>query len=138
MVTSPITPKVQPIINHHLSPNTPQNGSNENLHEDVFWEDIDVDSLKDEQSKIESTLNFLLNYNCTKKKVGRPSKSESSNKPDKQTLQIPDTVSDELKSFTDINVLHPGVLLDYLKKINNFNKKILSTLDSIFGKMAAL
>ena len=136
MVTSPVTPKTQPISNHNLSPHTvtPRIGSFETLNEDKFWEDIDVDSLKEEQSKIETTLNFLLNYNCTKKKVGRPAKSESGKNPNKQTLQIPDTVSDELKSFTDINVLHPGVLLDYLKKINCFNKKILNTLDSIKTK----
>ena len=51
---------------------------------------------------------------------------------------MPDSVSDGLKSFTDINVLHPGVLLDHLKKINSFNKRILNSLDCLKAKYDTL
>ena len=92
--------------------------------------DTDIESLNNEQRQIDSTINFLLNYNPKKEKPGRPPKSESSN----TLTQIPDSVPDHLKSITDINDLHPGVLLDYLIKVNNFNKKILGSLNSINRK----
>ena len=41
-------------------------------------EDIDLDNLNDDQSRIDSVLRFLLNYNVPKKSVGRPKKEDSS------------------------------------------------------------
>ena len=75
--------------------------------------------LKSEQKKIDTNINFLLNYNPKKKKAGRPPKTDSTN----TNVQFPASVSDKFKSIVDINDLHPGVLLDYLIKVNNFNKK---------------
>ena len=93
---------------------------------------IDVDYLNGEQKKIDSTINFLLNYNPKKKKPGRPPKSDSTNS--SQKVHFPDSVPDQFKSISNINDLHPGVLLDYLTKVNNFNKEILHSLNSINEK----
>ena len=101
----------------------------DNLSEENFTQEIDVECLKDEYLNIDRTLNFLLRYNTKRKKPGRPKNNEA-NTP----VKVPDTVSEELKSLTDIKDLHPGVLLDYLKKINSFNKKLLNSLDSLNDK----
>ena len=122
----------------HLVASGNNNQSDETLQEDVFWEDFDVNSLKAEQLDIDKSLNFLLKYNGSKKKVGRPAKSDSTGKNSKTTLQVPESVSDDLKTFTDIKFLHPGVLLDHLKKINNFNKKVLNSLDCLKAKYDTL
>ena len=95
---------------------------------------IDIDYLKNEQKKIDTTINFLLNYNPKKKKPGRPPKTDTTN----TNAQFPDSVPDQFKSIIDINDLHPGVLLDYLTKVNNFNKKILCSLNSLNEKYDCL
>ena len=87
--------------------------------------DIDVELLSEEQSKIDSSIKFLLNYNCKKRKPGRPSN---------QTLENLNSLKEPFKSLTDINDLHPGILLDYLTKVNNFNKKILGSLKLLAEK----
>ena len=101
------------------------------LTEDFVTPD-DLDYLNAEQSKIDSTLNFLLNVNFKKRKPGRPPKL-TTNPP-----QIPDSVREQFKSITDINDLHPGVLLDYLTKINNLNKKILGNFKLLNEKYCEL
>ena len=93
--------------------------------------DDDLIYLKHEQSKIDSTLNFLLNFECQKRKPGRPRADSDTNN---TTLKVPDTVADNLKDFTNINRLHPGVLLDYLRKVNDFNKKILHNYELLNNK----
>ena len=46
--------------------------------EDSF-EDIDLDNLNENQSRIDSVLKFLLNFNVPKKSVGRPKKTAGNN-----------------------------------------------------------
>lgn len=88
-------------------------------------EDTDSESniveLSREQSNVESLLTFLLNYNCNKKKVGRPK-------------SIPTSVSESLKTVTDINDLHAGVLLDYLMKLSKLNKSLLNQFSILNNK----
>ena len=103
-----------------------------NVLYESFEEDriLNVDELKDEQKTIDSTLNFLLNFPCNKRKPGRPTtKNEST-----PQSTIPKTVNESFKSITDIKSLHPGVLLDYLHKINNLNKKILVNFEILNNK----
>ena len=71
-----------------------------------------------------------MNYNCNKRKPGRPKANETP----KEKLKIPDAVNEDLKSFTNINNLHPGILLDYLRRLNNFNKRLLSSFESLDKK----
>ena len=86
----------------------------------------DPTQLRDECSIINSTLDYLININY-KKKPGRPAKNS-----------VPDTVNDAFKSIRNINDLHPGVLIDYMSKINSFNKKILRNLESLHSKYSEL
>ena len=88
-------------------------------------EDFDLETIQQEQLTIDKTLNFLINCNPNKRRPGRPPKRDcvkSSASPD--VNDIPDTVSDNLKNITDINNLHAGILLDYLKKVHTLNKKL--------------
>ena len=43
-----------------------------------------------------------------------------------------------MKEFTDISLLHPGVLLDYLNKVNSLKKRILSEYNSLVNKYISL
>ena len=63
--------------------------------------DIDVELLTDEQSKIDSKIKFLLNYNCKKRKPGRPSN---------ETVDALNSLKEPLKCLTNINDLHPGTI----------------------------
>ena len=49
-------------------------------------------------------------------------------------IQIPSSVDDSLSSIINVNELHAGVLLDFLKKINNFNKKLLKGFVDLTNK----
>ena len=124
---------------HTLTPNTGYipdsrlSQSDCSFNDDQFIDEIDCTDYKEEQNKIEKTLNFLLNFNATNKRTrGRPPKNPQTTKT--SPLKVPESVNDELKSFTNINDLHPGVLLDYLKKVNNLNKKILKSYDILNNK----
>ena len=110
-----------------------QSNSNSNLNDENEWSDIpDIDSLKDEQKIIEKTLNSLLNFKVHAKTRGRPP-----NVP-KVTQKIPDTVRDDFKSLSNINELHPGILMDYLTKVSSLNKKLLQNFELLTDKYIAL
>ena len=96
--------------------------------------EFDYSELEKEQEVIDKGLNFLLNFKH-KKPVGRPSKTNST---ETSSLKVPDFVNPTLKSITNINELHPGVLLDYLVKINTFNKKILQHCNDLNIKVKTL
>ena len=51
-----------------------------------------------------------------------------------QDFAFPDGVSENMKNLTDIRDVHPGVLLDYLVKPNDFNKKILQSVGTLHKK----
>ena len=92
--------------------------------------DIDINALKEDQTNTEKVLNFLLKYKCSENHTSYNFRSKNS----KQKTKLPDTVKEHLKSIENINDLHGGVLLDYLIKICNFNKRILSTLETLNSK----
>lgn len=93
---------------------------------------IDIESFKEEQGKNDKILNFLLNYKCPKKRLTRNNKSNANSL--SQPAAIPDTVKDQLKSISDISDLHGGVLLDYLMKVSQLNKRLIVSLDALYQK----
>ena len=120
--------------NHNSSAVTPLTASQfensfvfDNLYESD--NDINLNDLKNEQSVIDSTLKFLINYNVTKRKPGRPKSGET-----KQIPPVPSTVKESFKGITNVSDLHAGVLLDYLTKINKFNKILLEKVDHLNSK----
>ena len=113
----------------HAQPNT-------SLRVDTSEYEFDYSELKKEQEIIDKGLNFLLNFKH-KKPFGRPPKNVS-NSAETNSLKVPDFVSPTLKSITNLNDLHPGVLLDYLIKINSFNKKILHHCNDLHTKVQTL
>ena len=124
-----------PILqNLELSPATPLSCTL-----DGSYIDENFTTLTEQQKKIDRTLNFLKNFPITKKSRGRPPKvSESvgkvSESAGKNNPKIPEFINDNLKSFTNINELHPGVLLDHLIRINSFNKLLLSSVEALTEK----
>ena len=50
-----------------------------NLELEDCLEEIDLENLTDNQSRIDSVLKFLLNYNANKKTVGRPRRNIANN-----------------------------------------------------------
>ena len=102
---------------------------NFSFNEDIQSNQVSASDLRDEQAVIDKTIKFLLNYSCTKKKAGRPRAGETS-----KHLQVPDTVNEFFKTLNNINELHGGVLLDYLIKINKFNKKLLNNFEILNNK----
>ena len=113
----------QSIRNIHVS----QDSQFETSFDDDEYAREFIDGLKDEQNNIDKILNFLVHYKENKKGPGRPSlKSKENN-----VLKVPDNVSESLKTITSINDIHPGVLLDYLMKVNSLNKKILKHCDNL-------
>ena len=116
------------------TPNHNSNQSEKSLLDER--DDVDIHYLRSEQAKIDTILNFLLHYNSNKRKRGRP-KADAS-QPSESNLEVPDTVNDHFKSITNINDLHPGVLLDYLKKVNNLNKKLLNSVEQLNTKYSII
>ena len=109
---------------------------------DFSSDEVDIDGLSENQFRIESVLKFLLNYNCPKKNVGCPRKQagkpvknliviSDASRENEQDFAFPDGVSDNMKNLTDIRDLHPGVLLDYLMKLNDVNKNILQSVGTL-------
>ena len=99
--------------------------------------ELNLSFLKDEQSKIDTCLNFLLNYDCNKKKINRPKtrKNTTNSTPNsKNEFEVPDSVNKNFVNLVDINDIHAGVLLDYLNKVNQFNKKIISKFEELNKK----
>ena len=100
--------------------------------------EFNFESLKEDQIVIDKTLNFLVNFNPTKRGRGRPPNkkinkdlstfdaSASSNVND-----IPDTVSENLKTITIKNDLYAGILLDNLKKVHCLNKKLFAGFERL-------
>lgn len=139
----PISPKTSNHLSHDFEdlivdsrltspgPSTPKLPQVDVSDHDIKLDD-NINYIRSEQSKIDSTLNFLLNFNLPKRKPGRPKAGEE-NSPN-VLIKVPDTVNDSFKSITNINDLHPGVLLDYLFKVNSLNKRILTTLDNLNEK----
>ena len=111
--------------------------------EDSF-EDIDLDNLNENQSRIDSVLKFLLNFNVPKKSVGRPKKTAGNNVDptvmlnnegsDNSQYSIPDDIRESMKKISNIQELHPGLLVDYLVRLNEFNKKILQSVGVLHKK----
>ena len=99
--------------------------------------DLNFTDLKNDQERIDSTLKFLLNYNVQKRKPGRPPKTNEKTECQNR-LTVPDSVSDSLKTITNVNDLHAGVLLDYLMKSNKLNKILLERLDTLNDKYNSL
>ena len=107
-------------------------------------EDIDLDNLNENQSRIDSVLRFLLNYNVPKKNVGRPKKAAGNNidpsvmlnnvGSDHSQYSIPDDIRESMKKINSIQDLHPGLLIDYLVRLNEFNKKILQSVGVLHKK----
>ena len=120
-------------------PGTANTQSNENpILAFGDYGDVEIDNLQSEQQNIDSVLNYLLKARIPKKKVGRPpggakgansQNSQGANSQNSQNdvddITMPSSVDDTLSSIININQLHAGVLLEFLKKINNFNKKLL-------------
>ena len=110
------------------------------------FEDIDLDNLNENQSRIDNVLRFLLNYNVPKKSVGRPKKEDSTkaasinsslrlSKDDSDSqCSIPEDLRDSMKNISKIQDLHPGLLVDYLVRLNEFNKKILQSIGVLHKK----
>ena len=122
--SSPITTQTHKNL---LTPTSKFDSSSHEYDEEKF----NLESLRQEQITIDKTLNYLMNFNPNKRKTGRPTKnsnktsSSASASSDTANIDdIPDTVSENLKSITSINDLHAGMLLDYLKKIHCMNKKL--------------
>ena len=112
---------------------------------DLSPDEIDIDGLSENQARIDSVLKFLLNYNCPKKNVGRPKKQAGkavkdlnvitdASREKEQDFAFPDGVSENMKNLSDIRDVHPGVLLDYLVKLSDFNKKILQSVGTLHKK----
>ena len=102
---------------------------------DEFADCDEVSALKEEQENVDKILNFLLSYKCTKKNRGRPPNNPPSSQ---NSLKVPDAVPDDLKTLTNINDIHAGVLLDYLKKVNSLNKKLLLNYEILNNKYDSL
>ena len=102
---------------------------NNDIHDEAL-DDINLENFKKQQETIEKTLNYLLNVKIKKRKQGRPKANSTPPLPPK----IPDTISDELRAVNKFDEIHPGVLLDFLNKINDFNKKILTGFDLMSKK----
>ena len=109
---------------------------------DDSLDEINLENLNENQSRIDTVLRFLLNYNVPKKSVGRPRKNRSTNvnPSSAQSVdgdvpqEIPVELSDSMKKISDIKDLHPGLWMDYLVKLNDFNKKILQTVGVLHKK----
>ena len=125
-------------VNVHLNASVDNSGN-------LLSNEVDLDSLNNDQSRIDSVPNFLLNYDCRKKNVGRPKKvvSKSRKQPSRgnnsgdsrrQYSVFPDEVEESLKNIDDFKDLHPGLLLDYLIKLNDFNKKLLHGINVLNNK----
>ena len=107
-------------------------------------EDIDLDNLNEDQSRIDSVLRFLLNFNVPRKTVGRPRKEDAANSSNIPVLlnnvdndsqySIPDDLRDSMKKISKIQDLNPGLLVDYLVRLNEFNKKILQSVGVLHKK----
>ena len=110
-----------------------QSNSNLYLNDENEWSDVpDIETFKNEQRIIENTLNTLLNFKVPAKHPGRPPKIP------KDIQKIPDTVREDFKSLSNINELHPGILLDYLTKVNSLNKKLLLGFEILSKKYTSL
>ena len=97
-------------------------------------ESLDLDEyFRSEQSKINAGLNFLLNFDPTKRKQGRPPKDIEG-----KVKQIPESINPNLRAFTNINELHPGVLIDHLVRVNSLNQKILNSFNALNEKYQEL
>ena len=97
------------------------------LFDDINNDSINIDLLKEDQSTVEKTLDFLLNYKCTEKRLTRSGK-------DKGGQKLPSTTKESLKTVENVNDLHGGVLLDYLIKVCKLNKQLLTTLETLDNK----
>ena len=103
-------------------------------------DELDLDSLNNEQMKIDRVLNYLMNFNCPKKKIGRPrkargkpnasaSKKSSSNRPSQQ----PEDSNEE--NIPDIRAIDSSKLMDSLTSVNHFNKKFLKGICALSKKV---
>ena len=102
-------------------------GADPDLSSDSL-DDFDLDSLKNEQSKIDTVLNYLMNFPCPKKSVGRPrrtrTKANASTSGQKSSNNKPPEVSND-NDMPGLGSINPNMLIDYLTSINELNKNLL-------------
>ena len=112
-------------------------------------EEIDLENLNEDQSQIDSVLKFLLSYNAPKKSVLRPRKNVAkkgentmvlnpNENSDEAPVSVPEDLRECMKKVSNINDLHPGLLMEYLVKLNEFNKKILQSVGVLHKKYCEL
>ena len=117
------------------TPVTPSRDDSDESFEIDHDETSDLNEyFKNEQSKINAGLNFLMNFDSFKRKPGRPPK----NNENKSSKKIPESVNSNLRQFTNINDLHPGVLIDHLNRLNSFNQKLLNSFNALNEKYLEL
>ena len=115
------------------------NGESGGLEFEDSIEEIDLENLNEDQSQIDSVLKFLLSYNAPKKSVLRPRKNVAkkgentmvlnpNENSDEAPVSVPEDLRECMKKVSNINDLHPGLLMEYLVKLNEFNKKILQSV----------
>ena len=109
------TPSQSKSTSHNQTPGNTESDC-ELLNEETI-----LSELKNDQLVIDATEKFLLNFKFQKRIRGRPKAGAVG-----ATPELPETVNENLRSITDINDLHAGLLLDYIVKLNKFNKRLLS------------
>ena len=92
-----------------------------------------LSELKSDQSIVDATERFLLNFKFQKRKPGRPKSGTTG-----ETPKLPEHVNENFRSITDINDLHAGLLLDYIVKLNKFNKRLLNQFENLSTKYNTL
>ena len=134
----PSSPNVSP-KSQSLTPTSPiLNVSHPDFTADDEFDEIALNDLKDDQRKIDSSLKFLLNYKGSKRPIRESVRNINKGTSSKEQLAFPDSISPSLKKISDVNELHAGVLLDYLMKVNKFNKILLDRMDDIANKYNSL
>ena len=121
-----------------------------NLEFEDSLEDIDLEDLNENQLRIDSVLKFLLTYNPPKKAVGRPRKTNGNNANnvnssglnDESSFSsqcvVPEEWRDKISKINSMQDLNPGLLMDYLVRLNEFNKKVLQSVGVLHKKLNEL
>ena len=103
-------------------------------------EELDLDDLKNEQSKIDSVLNYLMNFKCQKRKVGRPKKTtrgrgkQTASTSRQESSNSPGLEVGNDNSLHEMDSINPSLLIDYLTSVNDFNKKLLKGISALSKK----
>ena len=114
------------------SPSRTLSQSDSSFLDDELLAGNNIDDLRDEHENVDKILKLLINYKPIKRPPGRPKSGEKSVSAIPKT--VPDNITETAKSLTNINDLHPGILLEYLTKVNSLNKKLLNHCDNLTKK----